>query len=113
MLARVADNLFWMGRYIERAEHTARFLNVNYFSSLDAPNSLSQSRDFVLRSMLFMVGDPPAESAILREEEVLFKIALDPKYPVSILNAISNARENALCARDLISTGLYYTFNKF
>lgn len=113
MLARVADNLFWMGRYIERAEHTARFLNVNYFSSLDAPNSLSQSRDFVLRSMLFMVGDPPAESAILREEEVLFKIALDPKYPVSILNAISNARENALSARDLISTELYYTLNKF
>ncbi|MEC8884865.1 MAG: alpha-E domain-containing protein, partial [Bacteroidota bacterium] len=31
MLARVANNLFWMGRYIERAEHLARYLNVNYF----------------------------------------------------------------------------------
>ena len=52
MLARVANNLFWMGRYIERAEHVARYLNVNYFSSLDAPNELSQSRQFVLRSMM-------------------------------------------------------------
>ena len=50
MLARVANNLFWMGRYIERSEHLARYLNVNYFSSLDAPNELSQSREFVLRS---------------------------------------------------------------
>ena len=58
MLARVANNLFWMGRYIERSEHIARYLNVNYFSSLDAPNELSQSRQFVLQSMLFMVGDP-------------------------------------------------------
>ncbi|MDX1766716.1 MAG: alpha-E domain-containing protein, partial [Arenibacter troitsensis] len=58
MLARVANNLFWMGRYIERAEHVARYLNVNYFSSLDAPNELSQSRQFVLRSMMFFVGEP-------------------------------------------------------
>jgi uncharacterized alpha-E superfamily protein len=113
MLARVADNLFWMGRYIERAEHTARFLNVNYFSSLDAPNSLSQSRDFVLRSMLFMVGDPAPEDAVLVEEDILYKIALDTNNPSSVLRAISQARENALSARDLISTELYYTLNKF
>lgn len=113
MLARVADNLFWMGRYIERAEHTARFLNVNYFSSLDAPNSMSQSRDFVLRSMLFMIGNPASEDAVLNEESVLYHIALDPDNSASILNAISYARENALSARDLISTELYYTLNKF
>ena len=75
MLARVANNLFWMGRYIERSEHIARYLNVNYFSSLDAPNQLSQSRQFVLRSMLFMVGDPENdESVALEEEKVLYKI---------------------------------------
>ena len=62
MLARVANNLFWMGRYIERSEHVARYLNVNYFSSLDAPNLKSQDRQFVLRSMLFMVGDPEEDS---------------------------------------------------
>ena len=62
MLARVANNLFWMGRYIERSEHIARYMNVNYFSSLDAPNELSQSRQFVLRSILLksaFASSPP------------------------------------------------------
>ena len=114
MLARVANNLFWMGRYIERSEHTARYLNVNYFSSLDAPNELSQSRQFVLQSMLFMVGDPVKdESELLNEESVLYQIGLDPHFPFSIINNVKYARENANSARDLISTELYESINKF
>ncbi|HDZ14080.1 hypothetical protein LCGC14_1185940 [marine sediment metagenome] len=114
MLSRVANNLFWMGRYIERSEHIARYLNVNYFSSLDAPNQLSQSRQFVLRSMLFMVGDPVEdESAIVDEEKVLYQIGLDTTYPFSIINNVKYARENANSARDLISTELYESINKF
>lgn len=114
MLARVANNLFWMGRYIERSEHVARYLNVNYFSSLDAPNLKSQDRQFVLRSMLFMLGNPEEdESKFLKEEEVLFKVGLDPNYHSSILNNVKNARENANSARDLISTELYEAINKF
>ncbi|WP_149275576.1 alpha-E domain-containing protein [Pareuzebyella sediminis] len=114
MLARVANNLFWMGRYIERSEHIARYLNVNYFSSLDAPNELSQSRQFVLRSMLFMIGDPENDSSVnLNEGEILYKIGLDPDYSFSILNNVKAARENANSARDLISTELYESINKF
>ncbi|MGB7393630.1 MAG: alpha-E domain-containing protein [Pricia sp.] len=114
MLARVANNLFWMGRYIERSEHIARYMNVNYFSSLDAPNQLSQSRQFVLRSMLFMVGDPEKDdSAELNEEQVLHKVGLDPEYAFSIINNVKYARENANSARDLISTELYEAINKF
>ncbi|QCX00159.1 alpha-E domain-containing protein [Aggregatimonas sangjinii] len=114
MLARVANNLFWMGRYIERSEHIARYINVNYFSSLDAPNELSQSRQFVLRSMLFMVGDPEHdETKVLDEEKVLYKIGLDNDYPFSIINNVKYARENANSARDLISTELYEAINKF
>lgn len=114
MLARVANNLFWMGRYIERAEHIARFMNVNYFSSLDAPNQLSQSRQFVLRSMLFMVGDPVYDDTIkLNEEDVLFDIGLNPDKFYSIFSSIKAARENANSSRDLISTELYESLNKF
>lgn len=114
MLSRVANNLFWMGRYIERSEHIARYLNVNYFSSLDAPNQLSQSRQFVLRSMLFMVGDPEEDdSAELNEENVLYKIGLDTGFPFSIINNVKYARENANSARDVISTELYEAINKF
>ncbi|WP_405415602.1 alpha-E domain-containing protein [Maribacter sp. Asnod1-A12] len=114
MLARVANNLFWMGRYIERSEHVARYLNVNYFSSLDAPNLKSQDRQFVLRSMLFMVGDPEEDQEkFLKEEDVLYKIGLDPTHSSSIINNIKFARENANSARDLISTELYEAINKF
>ncbi len=114
MLARVANNLFWMGRYIERAEHIARYLNVNYFSSLDAANELSQSRQFVLRSMLFMAGDPVFDDTLqLKENEVLYDIALNVEKPFSIINCIKFARENANSARDLISTELYEAINKF
>lgn len=113
MLARVADNLFWMGRYIERAEHMARFMNVNYFSSLDAPNSLSQSREFVMRSILFMAGEPAGPEDKITEEEVLFKVGLDPEFPASVRNSVIYARENGHSARDLISTELYEAINKF
>lgn len=114
MLARVANNLFWMGRYIERSEHVARYLNVNYFSSLDAPNELSQSRQFVLQSMMFMVGGHENNEAIfLEEEKVLYKLGLDHDYPSSIINNVKAARENANSARDLISTELYEAINKF
>jgi len=113
MLARVANNLFWMGRYIERSEHIARYLNVNYFSSLDAPNAKSQDRQFVLSSMLFMVGNPNKNDKVLDEQKVLYKIGLDPKFSFSILNNVKQARENANSARDLISTELYEAINKF
>lgn len=106
MLARVANNLFWMGRYIERAEHIARYLNVNYFSSLDAPNELSQSRQFVLQSFLFMADDFSRTENELKEQEVLFDIGLNPEKPYSLINYVKLARENANSARDLISTEL-------
>jgi len=85
MLARVADNLFWMGRYVERTEHMARYLNVNYFSSLDAPNPRSQSQDFVLRSMMTMAGMDENKTTKLKQQEVLYRIGLDPQTPVSLI----------------------------
>ncbi|GGD37933.1 alpha-E domain-containing protein [Muriicola marianensis] len=114
MLARVANNLFWMGRYIERSEHIARYMHVNYFSSLDAPHEISRSRQFVLRSMLRMAGEAvPDEGEELNEEEVLHRLALDPSNPFSIISNVRYTRENANSARDLISTELYESINKF
>ncbi|WP_053977964.1 alpha-E domain-containing protein [Mangrovimonas xylaniphaga] len=113
MLARVANNLFWMGRYIERAEHTARFMNVNYFSSLDAPNKLSQSRKFVLQSIATMVGDVPKKEKDLSEEDIIYNVGLNPEKPYSIFNCIKYARENANTSRDSMSTEFYESINKF
>lgn len=113
MLARVANNLFWMGRYIERSEHIARYLCVNYFSSLDAPEKLSQSQSFVLKSILFMVGDNESDGDALDLNDVLYNTTLNSKKEYATINCVQFARENANTARDLISTELYEAVNKF
>ena len=113
MLARVANNLFWMGRYIERCEHVARYLSVNYFSSLDAPNEISHSRQFVLRSIMYMAGNEIIDSNVeLKEEDVLFNVGLNMEKPYSIITSINNAHNNAKSSRDLISTELFESINK-
>lgn len=114
MLSRVANNLFWMGRYLERSEHLARYINVNYFSSLDAPNELSQSRQFVFQSMLALVSDYTRDSdKDIIESDVLFDLCLNKEKVYSINNNISNARKNANGIRDVISTELYESINRF
>ncbi|WP_010135045.1 alpha-E domain-containing protein [Ochrovirga pacifica] len=112
MLARVANNLFWMGRYLERTEHIARFMNVNYFSSLDAPSEVSQSRNFVLKSILFLVSGEIAEDKnVTDEKKVLYDVGLNPDNDFSILNCFKCARENASGSRDLLSTELFESIN--
>ena len=113
MLSRVANSLFWMGRYLERSEHVARYINVNYFSSLDAPNELSQSRQFVFHSMYSMVGDYDKNAEEVQQEDVLYDICLNKDKPYSIFNNVSHMRNNASGVRDLISTELYESVNKF
>jgi uncharacterized alpha-E superfamily protein len=111
MLSRVANNLYWMGRYIERAEHFARYSKQIYFSSLDAPILKTYDRNFVLESMLYMAGifDMEGQS----EKDVLFKIGLDTSNTNSIISNITFARENARGARNVISTELWESINKY
>lgn len=111
MLSRVANNLYWMGRYIERADHLARYSKANYFSSLDAPILKTYDRSFVLESMLYMAGIFDMEEIV--ERDVLYRIALDPENPNSIINNITFARENARGARNTISTDLWEAINTY
>lgn len=111
MLARIANTLYWMGRYLERTEHLARYLRVQYFTTQDAP--MSQNRDFVLNSIVNMAGIPWEENSTLEEAEVLYKVALDPNNPMSILSTITFARENARGMRNVISTELWEVINKY
>jgi len=110
MLSRVADNLFWMGRYLERSEHLARFLNVQYFSTFDVP--FPQIREKAMLSILDMVGIEPKEQTLI-EEEVLTTVALDENNPVSIISSVYSGRENARSARDSISTEVWEAINNY
>ncbi|MCU0415639.1 MAG: alpha-E domain-containing protein [Cytophagaceae bacterium] len=114
MLARIANNLFWMARYLERSEHITRYAQVHYFSSIDAP--LSIKRESVLESVLQMAGaytDYVNKHDELEETQVVKFIGLDDLNPISVRYSISRARENARGARDSISTELWETINTY
>ena len=111
MLSRVANSLYWAGRYVERSDHLARYLNVNYFSSLDAPNQMAQSRQFVLESILFMGGHPIDVN--LSESEILYKVGFDRSNPQSILNCVVKTRSNAQRTRHLLSVEVWEAINKY
>ena len=110
MLSRVADNLFWMGRYLERSEHLARFLNVQYFSTVDVP--YPQMREKALLSLLDMIGTDPGLHTGM-EGDVLTSVALDENNPASILSSVYRCRENARSVRDSISTEVWEAINNF
>lgn len=111
MLSRVANNLYWMGRYIERTEHYARYSKMIFFSSMDSPVLKEYDRNFVLESMLYMTGIFDMED--INERDVLYKIGLDTKNPNSMLSNVTFARENARGARSVISSDLWEAINKY
>lgn len=111
MLARVAESLYWIGRNIERCEHCARYMHVQYFSTLEAP--MSQNKNFTLRSILFMSGSDFDTTAIVNEKEVWQKVIFDGNNPSSLFSLARSARENARSIRNNISTELWEAINKW
>lgn len=103
-----------MGRYLERAEHIARYTKVHYVSSLDAP--LAQDKNMVLESILNMADVKEAyyqEYTHLTDDDVLYFVTLDENNPSSILANIRWIRENARGTRDCISMEVWEAVNRF
>ncbi|CAA9218134.1 MAG: hypothetical protein AVDCRST_MAG95-410 [uncultured Adhaeribacter sp.] len=114
MLSRIGNSLFWMGRYIERAEHVARYTKVHYVSSLDAP--LAHHKENALASILDMVGvqtEYYQNYPQLTDDDVLYFVALCECNPYSILANIGLIRENARGTRDCVSTEVWEAINRF
>src|ERR1700681_404761 len=120
MLSRIAESLFWLSRYIERAEYTARILDVNFHTLLE------QSKDrYRLRwePLIVMAGEEERFRQIYAEadaENVFEFLAFRQDNPSSILQCIAKARENARTIRDRISremwediNGLYHMVGRF
>lgn len=126
MLARVANSLYWAGRYIERSEHLARYLKVQYFSIFDAP--MSQQKEVILRSILHMAPDAKPitqqqtqsqDSSVQQqqqetsEQEILINVAFNRNNPNSILYSVQTARENARSVRYVLSSELWESINRY
>ncbi len=112
MLSRTADHLFWMARYIERAENTARMLDVTMSTSL-----LPQPAEDVERAWRAVLGISELQSAydarypITTPADVLDFLVRDPTNPSSIYCCLQAARENARAVRGSITTEVWETHN--
>lgn len=111
MLARIANALYWTGRHIERSEHLARYLRVQYFSTLDAP--MSQSKNFTLNSILNMYGCEWDAERPVEEKGVLRLVGMDYNDPLSLRSTIRLARENTRSLRHVVSTELWEAINGY
>ncbi|MDX1983880.1 MAG: alpha-E domain-containing protein [Bryobacteraceae bacterium] len=110
LLSRVADSVYWMSRYIERAENVARFIDVNLQLMLEAPAAAQQWRPLIDTS-----GDSEAffkRHPVATREAVIGFLTFDAKNPNSILSCLRSARENARSVRDTISSEMWEQANR-
>jgi uncharacterized alpha-E superfamily protein len=114
MLSRTADHLFWMSRYTERAENTARMLDVNYQTSL-LPQSTAVAQ-MGWQGLLSISELKPAYAAkygsSINQRDVMDFMVRDEKNSSSIISCLKNARENARAVRGTLTTEVWETQNQ-
>jgi len=106
VLSRIAESLFWVGRYVERAQGTARLLSVHQQMIIEDPHV---TEEIACASLIRLMGCPADTEPTLAV--VLDRLAYDPRSPWSIVNGISAARANARSAREVISSDLWECLN--
>jgi uncharacterized alpha-E superfamily protein len=110
LLSRVADSVYWMARYIERAENVARFIDVNLHLQLDLPLAPA----YQWQPLIETTGDTEAFSkryGTATECNVIQFLAFDDENPNSIFSCIRSARENARSIRETISSEMWEQLN--
>jgi len=111
MLSRVAESIYWMSRYVERAENVARFIGVNLTLMLD-----SSDRDQQWAPLVNTTGDHEdfrKRYKVATEENVLRFLTFDRNNPNSIISCLRAARENARSVREIISSEMWLQLNTF
>jgi len=112
MLSRVANSIYWMCRYIERAENVARFIGVNLNLLLDMPSE----KDRHWLPLVMTTGDQDLfeeREGDYSQEAVIWFLTFDRGYPNSILSCVAAARENARSIREIISSEMWEHLNNF
>ncbi|NJN28325.1 MAG: alpha-E domain-containing protein [Cyclobacteriaceae bacterium] len=110
MLSRVADTIYWMNRYIERAENYARFMDVNFNLSLEMPPNVSEQ----WRPLVVTSGDWELYESLYEKvdkHKVIYFLGFDKENPNSIYSCIVNARENARTIRTEITKEVWEQVN--
>ena len=113
MLSRTADHLFWMSRYTERAENTARMLDVNYQTSLlPQSEAVAQMGWDGLLSISELTGSYQQSYGSVNARDVMNFMVKDERNPSSIISCLSAARENARAVRGTLTTEVWETQNQ-
>lgn len=110
MLSRVADSLYWMSRYMERADGILRMLKINYASSQDDLNDFSWAP--VLQIFTYL-EDEQYDVIGNDSRTVLQYMVTDKENPNSVFNIVTKARENARSVQDHITKELWQCLNDF
>jgi uncharacterized alpha-E superfamily protein len=112
MLSRVAEAVYWMARYVERAENVARFIDVNYNLTLGEGSALGHQ----WAPLVYTTGDEKLFKELYGEptrESVLQFLAYDRRNPNSVLSCVAGARENARSVRETITAPMWQQINTF
>ena len=112
MLSRTANNLFWMARYVERGENTARILDITYRMSLmPQDRSVAQKEWFAPLNITGTLFPFTGRFSTVGAHDVLRYMVLDPDNPSSIMSCARAARENARAVRGAITSEMWEVLN--
>jgi uncharacterized alpha-E superfamily protein len=114
MLSRVADALFWMSRYLERAEHVARLLDVCFHLELDLHGVLAGPHELQWTSLAAILQQQMPEqtqAAASPQAAITHWLTFDLENPGSIMSCVSRARANARSVRGTINSGMWRELN--
>ena len=113
MLSRTADHLFWMARYMERAENTARMLDVNYQASLMPQSAEDAEKGWKgLLGISELTGDFAKRYGAVTPDAVMRYMVSDAESGSSIRSCLQAARENARAVRGTLTTEVWETQNQ-
>ncbi len=108
MLSRVADSLYWMSRYFERATHCSRVLEANFSLMLNPGKLSTEQRWQNIMGHLGLEG----EAVRMEPQAAIMKLMSDNQLPSSIVSCITSARENASQVREEISSEMWERLNQ-
>ena len=113
MLSRTADHLYWMSRYTERAENTARMLDVNYQTALMPQTQVAALYGWQgLLSISELLPTYLSKHPVITPKDVMEFMVSDDSNPSSIISCLRSARENARAVRGSLTTEVWETQNQ-
>ena len=108
MLARLAELIYWTGRYVERADDTSRIVDAYIHRLAEDPFG---DAGVTCRSLFAILGLEPAHEGVVAVQTVLDELVFDPENPSAITGAVLAAHDNARRAREMVSSEMWVCLN--